>query len=34
LILANEKGVVAQIWIAREGLHLRLIDGMVEVRLK
>jgi hypothetical protein len=34
LILANEKGVVAQIWLAREGLHLRLIDDAVEVRLK
>jgi hypothetical protein len=34
LILANEKGVVAQIWVAREGPHLRLIDNAVEVRLK
>lgn len=34
LILANEKGVVAQIWVAQEGPHLRLIDNAVEVRLK
>jgi hypothetical protein len=34
LILANDKGVVVQVWLVREGPHLRLIDNAVEVRLK
>ena len=34
MILRNDKGVVAQIWLAREGAHLQLIDNAVEVRLK
>lgn len=34
LILANDKGVVAQIWVVEEGPHSRLKDGPVEVRLK
>jgi hypothetical protein len=34
LILRNPKGVVAQIWVVREGLHLHLIDNAVEVQLK
>jgi hypothetical protein len=34
LILANDKGVVAQIWVVEEGPHSRLKDSPVEVRLK
>jgi hypothetical protein len=34
LILANDKGVVAQIWVVEEGPHSRLKDGPVEVRLR
>ncbi|HVN86659.1 MAG TPA: hypothetical protein VMW17_17635 [Candidatus Binatia bacterium] len=34
MILGNDKGVVVQIWIVREGPHLHLIDNAVEVRLK
>ncbi len=34
MILANEKGVFVQIWVVREGPHLRLIDNAVEVSLK
>jgi hypothetical protein len=34
MILRNDNGVVVQIWLAREGPHLHLIDNAVEVRLK
>ena len=34
LILGNDKGVVVQIWIAREGPLLRLVDNAVDVKLK
>jgi hypothetical protein len=34
MILANENGVFVQIWVVREGPHLRLIDNAVEVSLK
>jgi hypothetical protein len=34
MVLANDKGVVVQIWVVREGPHLRLIDNAVEVSLK
>jgi hypothetical protein len=34
MILRNDKGVVVQIWLVREGPHLHLIDNAVEVRLK
>jgi hypothetical protein len=34
MILRNDKGVVLQIWLAREGPHLHLIDNAVEVRLE
>jgi hypothetical protein len=34
MILANEKGVVVQMWVVREGPLLRLVDNAVEVRLK
>jgi hypothetical protein len=34
MILRNDKGVVLQLWLAREGLHLHLIDNAVDVQLK
>ena len=34
MILANDKGVFVQIWVVRQGPHLRLMDNAVEVSLK
>jgi len=34
MILRNDKDVVVQIWLVREGPHLHLIDNAVQVRLK
>jgi hypothetical protein len=34
VILANDKGVLVQIWVVREGPQLRLMDNAVEVSLK
>ena len=34
LVLGNDKGVVIQAWIAREGPLLRLVDNAVDVKLK
>jgi hypothetical protein len=34
MILANDKGVVVQIWVVREGPLLQLVDKAVEVSLK
>jgi len=34
IILANDKGVFVQIWVVRQGPHLRLMDNAVEVSLK
>lgn len=34
LVLRNQNGVVVQLWVVREGPHLRLIDNAVEVRLE